>query len=101
MLASRKQWQDKSDTVETIKIKGETNEEGYINVSEQFGLSRVRGIVIGSSYIFIAILLTFDRFFNLSSTLGSSAKFEPLLTKSTCQCSRNKSWLSNYKHEEV
>ena len=41
---SRTPWQGDDETIKKIKEKGKINDEGYVNVASELGLSGMRGI---------------------------------------------------------
>jgi hypothetical protein len=57
----RSPWQGDEDMVKKIKNTGTTGTDGYVNVADQLGMSRVRGMKIPSTLICscFACLLTF------------------------------------------
>ena len=44
-LASRTPWQGDEDSIKKIKEKGKMNDEGYVNVASELGLSGRRGMI--------------------------------------------------------
>lgn len=81
---SRTPWQGDTESLARIKSLGKMNDEGYVNVGAELGLSGARGMISSPAHHLPHIELTariliLCRLFILSSAMGEAAIWQGLL----------------------